>query len=344
VKLTICIPTFNRAEFLPATLDSIAAQWGDDLEIAIADNASTDGTTEIVERYRRQLGAVRYFRWDVNQGADRNYLKAVELATGDWCWLLGSDDPILPGAIDALRRVITEEQPTIILFNRLLAAKDLTPIREDRFLDVRGAPHARFDFGIPGALERYLEQARSMCATFSYLSSMAFEKRAWDAVPTDEDLVGTAYVHSYKLLMACRRGAVLEYLNRPLVYCRLGNDAFRDLGLARRVLLDLKGYTLLAARCFGEERPVCARALVRVLRYEYPWARVMRYQGVLGGDPHWPEIVESLRSGVGYPPLALPLATLLGRWRPLVNASFYLRDLRQRWMGRTERGRTRLVW
>ena len=343
MKLSICIPTYKRAEFLPATHESIAAQWGDDLEITVADNASTDDTAALVEGYRKRLGAVRYYRWDANQGADRNYLKAVELATSDWCWILGSDDPILPGAIEALRRVVAEEQPTIVLFNRLLATKDLAPIREDRFLDVGGAASARFDFSQSGALERYLEQARSMCATFSYLSSMAFEKRAWDAVRTDEAMVGTAYVHSYKLLAASKDGAVLAYLNRPLVYCRLGNDAFRDLGLARRVLLDLKGYALLADRCFGTDRPACARALVRVLRYEYPWARVMRYQGVLGGDPHWPEIVESLRARVGYPPLALPLATLLGRWRPLVNASFYLRDLRQRWMGRVERARVRPV-
>jgi abequosyltransferase len=343
MRLSICIPTYNRAEFLPETLDSIAAQWGDDLEITVADNASTDGTEALVERYRERLGAVRYFRWDENQGADRNYLKAVEIATGNWCWILGSDDPILPGAIEALRRAIDEEQPTIVLFNRLLASKDLVPIREDRFLDVRGAMRARFDFAEPGALERYLEGARSMCATFSYLSSMAFEKCAWDAVPTDEDVVGSAYVHSFKLLSASSRGAVLTYLNQPLVYCRLGNDAFRNLGLARRVLLDLNGYALLAERCFGEERPACARALLRVLRHEYPWARVMRYQGVLGRDPRWPEIVELLRVRVGYPPLALPLATLLGRWRPLVDLSFQLRDLRQRWMGRVERARSGVV-
>jgi hypothetical protein len=46
-----------------------------------------------------------------------------------------------------------------------------------------------------------------------------------------------------------------------------------------------------------------------------------------------------LDSHVGYPPFALPLATLLGRWRPLVNLSFRLRDLRQRWVGRGERSR-----
>ena len=59
MKLSICIPTHNRAEFLPATLESIAAQWTDDIEIAVSDNASTDHTAAIVESYRARLGRVR---------------------------------------------------------------------------------------------------------------------------------------------------------------------------------------------------------------------------------------------------------------------------------------------
>jgi len=334
VTLSICIPTFNRAAHLPATLDSIAAQWNDDLEVTVADNASTDGTAALVEEYRRRLGRVRYFRWEANQGADRNYLKAVELASGGHCWILGSDDPIADGAIARVRALIAERKPTIVLFNRLLCTSDLTPIREDRFLPLGEAEGARFDFSIPGTLERYLEDARSMCATFSYLSSMVFLKRAWDAVSGYEDFLGTAYVHSYKLLVACARGAVLEYVNRPLVHCRLGNDAFRDLGLAPRVMLDLRGYAMLAERCFGASRPRCARALIRVLRHEYPFWRVMRYQGVLGRDPQWPGIIALLRTRVGYSRVALALAQLLGRSRPLVNLSFRLRDLRARRDGR----------
>lgn len=339
MKLSICVPTWNRAGFLPATLDSIAAQWGDDLELTVADNASTDDTSSIVERYRARLGAVRYFRWDSNQGADRNYLKSVEIASGDYCWILGSDDAMAPDAIARLRAAIATRAPTIVLFNRMLCTRGLEPVREDRFVDIGGSSRATYDFAAPGELERYLEAARSMCATFSYLSSMAFRKRDWDAVADHEPFVGSAYVHSYKLLVACARGATLEYLNEPLVLCRLGNDAFRDHGLAKRVLLDLDGYSRLATACFGATRPRCRDALLGVLRHEYPLARILRYQGVLGSDPAWATIVERLVTDVGHSRLAVAIATLLGRSRAIVNLSFWLREVRARRAGRRDAAR-----
>lgn len=338
MRLSICIPTYNRAEFLPATLESIAAQWGDDLEITVSDNASADDTARIVEEYRARLGAVRWFRWESNQGADRNYLKSVEIATGDYCWILGSDDPIAPGAIDVLRHTIRERSPTILLFNRMLCTLDLTPVREDRFIDIGRSDGAWYDFSRKDELEGYLEGARSMCATFSYLSSMAFSRAAWNAATGHEPFIGSAYVHSYKLLTACAAGGTLAYINRPLVHCRLGNDAFRDQGLARRVLLDLDGYVRLADACFGTARPRCAAAVRAILRHEYPLDRVLRYQGVLGNDPAWPEIVRRLGDEVGHSRVGLALATLLGRSRPLVNFSFWLRDARARRAGRRDAG------
>ena len=345
--LSICIPTYNRAEYLPATLDSIAREWTDDLEITVADNGSTDGTEEIIESYRKQLGAVRYFRWDANQGADRNYLKAVELGSGTYCWLLGSDDPLRPGAIATLRAALKEHAPTIVLFNRYLCTKDLEPMREDRFLEVAEASKT-FDFRKPGVLKEYLDAARSICSTFSYVSSTAFSKEAWDSVPTDETFIGTAYVHVQKLLDVCRRGAVLHYINAPLVNCRLGNDAFRDLGLAKRVLLDLHGYDLLAERCFGPTDPATARSLRSVVLHEYPFGRILRYQGVLGSDAKWPEILRLLREKYLYSPRRIAIATTLGRSRALVNLSFFMRDFWNKWnprdvLARWSGGRERVL-
>lgn len=328
--LSICIPTYNRAEYLPATLDSIAREWADDLEITVADNASTDGSDALIESYRQKLGRVRYFRWETNQGADRNYLKAVELASGKYTWLLGSDDPLRPGAIETLRNTLQQNAPTIALFNRFLCTKDLQPMREDRFLNVGGAKGKTFDFRQRGALKQYFESARSICSTFSYVSSTAFLKEAWDSVPTDETFIGTAYVHVQKLLDVCRRGALLHYLNAPLVNCRLGNDAFRDLGLAKRVLLDLHGYDMLADTCFADD-PETGRALRSVVLHEYPFGRILRYQCVLGQDGKWPEILRLLRDKYLYNPNAMKLATTLGRSRQIVNLSFAMRDAWNRW-------------
>lgn len=327
MKLSICIPTYQRAEFLPQTLESIAAQWVNDIEVCVADNASTDGTDGIVERFRSRLGAVRYFRWDTNQGADRNYLKSVEIASGEYCWILGSDDPIAPKAIETILKSIGDSSPTIVLFNRMLCSRELLALREDRYLNIGSSVSRRYNFSVPGTLETYLESTRSICATFSYLSSMVFKKFEWDSVTDYEAFIGSAYVHSYKLLVACERGATLEYLNTPLVLCRLGNDSFRELGLAKRVLLDLDAYARLAKVCFGESRARCREGLIAVLRYEYPLARILRYQGVLGTDQQWPNILERLGSEVGYSRFALAIVTFLGRSRVIVDFSFWLRDL-----------------
>jgi glycosyltransferase involved in cell wall biosynthesis len=50
-KVTVVIPTFNRAAVLPRAVDSALAQAGADLDVVIADDGSTDGTPEALARY-----------------------------------------------------------------------------------------------------------------------------------------------------------------------------------------------------------------------------------------------------------------------------------------------------
>lgn len=330
--LAICIPTYNRARFLPTTLEAIAAQWDDALELTVADNGSTDDTEALVDRWRSRLGRVRYFRWPENGGADRNYLKAIELATSPWCWLHGSDDRLRPGAVQRVLRALQDDAPDLALCDRMLCTHDLRPVRHDRFLEGHRAA-TRFAFDRPGALAAYLQAGTSVCAAFSYVSSVVVRKAAWDAIPTDESFIGTAYVHVQKLLGVCRSGARLTYLPEPLVDTRLGNDSFRDQGLARRVLIDLEGFPMLAERCLAGD-PEAARGLVTLLRHEYPFGRLLRYRGILGADPAWPTIARILRAGIGHRPWVVALAFALGRIHPLVRLSFWWRDL---WAARSAR-------
>lgn len=332
--LSICIPTFNRAHFLPETLESLACQWGEDLELTVADNASTDDTQAVVERFRPRLGAVRTYRWETNQGADRNYLQCVALATGRYALILGSDDALVPGALDRLRAELLRE-PALLLFNRQTCDRTLRPLRVEHFLEIGGADRRTFDLGAPGVREAYLRSGRSLCAGFSYLSSVVFEKARWDAVDTDPAFLGSAYIHTQKLLgVFCQQDARLTYLDEALVRCRLGFDSFRDQGLAHRALLDLDGYAAFARTYFEPQEPGCAEALRGLVAGEYPFGRMLRLHGVARQEPRWPEVLEKLREIYDYPAWKLGLATLLGRSRSLVELAFYMRDLRQR-LGRS---------
>ncbi|MBT2287731.1 glycosyltransferase [Paenibacillus albidus] len=92
--LSICIPTYNRASNLDTCLQSIFSQIGDCplIEVDVSDNASTDDTPHVVERYMEDYSNLRYSRNDSNLGADRNILSVTDHARGIFIKLQGDDD------------------------------------------------------------------------------------------------------------------------------------------------------------------------------------------------------------------------------------------------------------
>ena len=64
-----------------------------DLELIILDDASTDNSKEIIERYRRQERVTHIIYNEVNSGsAFRQWRTGISLAKGDWVWIAESDD------------------------------------------------------------------------------------------------------------------------------------------------------------------------------------------------------------------------------------------------------------
>jgi abequosyltransferase len=108
MKMTFCIPTMNRAEFIGETLESIISQAGNDVEIVIVDGGSRDNTEAVVGSFARRFPALRYVRSPSsgvqsgkpsNSGFDLDCNHAVEIARGEFCWLMTDDDLIMPGAV-----------------------------------------------------------------------------------------------------------------------------------------------------------------------------------------------------------------------------------------------------
>lgn len=92
--LTICLPTYNRAECLKEQMERLLTIQPDDLrkiEIIVSDNCSPDHTPQIVEAYRSKLPFI-YLRNQENIGPDRNFLQCLRRAQGKYVWLLGDDD------------------------------------------------------------------------------------------------------------------------------------------------------------------------------------------------------------------------------------------------------------
>lgn len=93
-RLTIAIPTVNRAELLGRAIESALAQSSPDIEIIVSDNGSTDGTPAVIERYANR--GLRTFRHPSTISAGKHGQFLFEQAKGEFFLGLSDDDYLEP--------------------------------------------------------------------------------------------------------------------------------------------------------------------------------------------------------------------------------------------------------
>jgi glycosyltransferase involved in cell wall biosynthesis len=91
-RLTIGLPVYNGERYLAEAVDALLGQSYQDFELIISDNASTDGTAEICQRYVQQDDRVRYIRQPKNIGLAPNHNVVAEQARGELFKWAASDD------------------------------------------------------------------------------------------------------------------------------------------------------------------------------------------------------------------------------------------------------------
>jgi glycosyltransferase involved in cell wall biosynthesis len=99
MNLTIYIPTYRR-DSLDACLNSIVSQFNTNLEIIVSDNDQDCYASNIVSKYKNYV--TEYSVRKQNIGCDGNCLYGITAGTSEYVWVVGDDDIILPGAIDAI--------------------------------------------------------------------------------------------------------------------------------------------------------------------------------------------------------------------------------------------------
>lgn len=257
IRLSICIPTYNRAAFLGQALDSIIAQATDEVEIVISDNASTDDTEALVRDYQARFPRLRYHRNPENLGADRNFLKVVEIAQGEYGWLLGSDDALAEGAVATVLSRLGRADVYLSDVQKRSFAMDRVIEPHHRMYDV--APDTTWDCSQPNQLFQYFATVAGkpdLFSLFGYISSLIVRRSAWMAQPVIDELIGSCWIHAARIFQMMKAGARLEYLGLPLVLNRCGNDSFQaTVGYTRRRLIDLD-YPRVARAVFSDEPEV----------------------------------------------------------------------------------------
>jgi GT2 family glycosyltransferase len=98
-KVSVTIVTYNSGRFIKRCLESVLAQKFASKEIIVVDNASTDGTVDILEQFEDRCRIVYN---EVNLGFASAQNQAIAISGGDWVLTLNPDVLLLPGFIQAM--------------------------------------------------------------------------------------------------------------------------------------------------------------------------------------------------------------------------------------------------
>src|SRR4051812_20839849 len=93
------MPTYNNAGYITQALRSALGNCDDEVEVVVLDGGSTDDTEVVVQSIAQQDARVRYVRQADRGGIDHDMARTVELARGEYCWLLSADDAFAEGAL-----------------------------------------------------------------------------------------------------------------------------------------------------------------------------------------------------------------------------------------------------
>ena len=107
-KVSVIIPTYNRAELIQRALLSLQNQTNQDFEIFVVDDASTDNTEEVIKNFNDNR--IKYIVLPENKGQCISRNIALKQANGDYIGFLDSDDEWLPEKIEKQLRVFEQSK------------------------------------------------------------------------------------------------------------------------------------------------------------------------------------------------------------------------------------------
>ncbi|WP_422040716.1 glycosyltransferase family 2 protein [Roseibium sp.] len=117
MKISIIIPTRERAAYLGAAIQSALAIVDDNIEVIVSNNASSDHTEDVVEAFEDPR--LLYIRTEKRISMRQNFQFALDRASGDYILFIGDDDAVLPGQFPALRTILETHRPDSLSWPRL---------------------------------------------------------------------------------------------------------------------------------------------------------------------------------------------------------------------------------
>lgn len=263
-KISICIPTYNRAERLKDLLAQlcpmvVSCSQPSVVQVCVSDNGSDDDTGDVLSGYQTKYPFIKAHRNPQNLGFGRNLWAVAHMAEGEYIYFTGDDDPFRPNGLEILLQACTDQDAGLILFGTHPTHRSLVR----GFSQGQSAPI--------DSLENYIENLGIFYASF--IGNLCFKRAVFlKNCDIGEAVELSAYPHMFPVLRVIRSGSALIINNAITVV----NDT---------------------ARGWRKMQPVyTAVDMARIVREE-----VMPYIGKVSGRRLIMQLARSLpRAFVGY--------------------------------------------
>lgn len=294
MKLSICIPTYNRRDELLRLLTSIEIALAKfppagQVEVIVSDNASTDGTELAIPEAKDRLPCLLYFRNNTNQGFAANLNRVVSLASGAYCWLMGSDDALLPDVLDRLWPHL-DGGPSVIVGN------PVTRSVERKFFLFHDEKEQRLSSEQEYVL--YVAQCREISAAFAFMSTLIVKHDFWDRIQCTQYENEHPYAHMLRIVRGlATEGGNVRCLNAPMVTTGHSGNEWNKTVLPH-FELDLLTIQYIVDTIFNSS-PALMSAYGLVFRRQYSGLELLKSR-VESTRERWNSMTPPLKS-FGYP-------------------------------------------
>lgn len=205
-RVSVIVPAYNSAGYLPFAIDSVLSQTYGDWEIVIVDDGSTDHTQSLVESYRPKLQDKLRYIHQSNRGLPAARNQGIRCARGEFIALLDADDVWLPHRLERSVEVMDREPETGLVHARVVRINArgsvIGQLRvEPKYMSGHIAPYI------------YTRRAHIVCPT------VMFRRRCLDTAGWFDEVMRAT--EDRDLWFRIALGYKITYINEVLAYYRL---------------------------------------------------------------------------------------------------------------------------
>lgn|GEM_PF-1153318 len=249
IKLSFCIPTYNRRKTLEETLQSILSQISlakEEIEVIVCDNHSCDGTQARVIQLQKLYPFLRYHRSQKTVPCGDNLLKAVSLARGEYCWLMTDDDRVEPGGLEHVFALL-ESYPQ-------LTGLSVNVEGYDRELKRKKKIHYSHHLQKLHLFTNAEEIFTSLGAWMGFWSAHIVRRVSWQKASLREHhLQFTGYHHLSIMLEMAHKAPYWLFTEKKCVGYRADHESFhQEYGRVKRFAIDVAAYTCVGKDLFSK--------------------------------------------------------------------------------------------